>query len=76
MKITWKHGDRSIEFERQPMSPERFSVLAKLVGAVIGGVVLLAAVHEVGTWAIAWAAGVGLAVGFGKLMVWLCKSVE
>lgn len=76
MKITWKHGDRSIEFEHQPMSPERFSVLAKLAGAVIGGVVLLAAVHEVGTWAIAWAAGVGLAVGFGKLMVWLCKSVE
>lgn len=76
MKITWKHGDRSIEFERQPMPPEKFNVLAKLAGAVIGGVVLLVAVHEVGIWVIAWAAGVGLAVGFGKLMLWLCKSVK
>lgn len=76
MKIHFEHKSTVFEFERQPMPPERFSVLAKLAGAVIGGVVLLAAVHEVGTWAIAWAAGVGLAVGFGKLMVWLCKSVE
>lgn len=76
MKVTWKHGDRSIEFERQPMPPERFAAVCKLAGAVIGGVVLLVAVHEVGMWAAVLAL-VGLAlVGLGKLMVWLCKSVE
>ena len=48
MKITWKHGDRSIEFEHTPMPPERFAALCKLAGAVIGGVVLLGAVRMVG----------------------------
>lgn len=76
MKVIWKHGDRSIEFEHQPMPPERFSVLAKLAGAVIGGAVLVTLVHMVGIWAIAWAVGVLVLVGLGKLMVWLCKSVE
>lgn len=76
MKIVWKHGGRTIEFERQPMPPERFAAVCKLAGAVIGGLVLVALVRMVGTWAIAWAAGVGLAVGFGKLMLWLCKSVK
>lgn len=76
MRVTWKHGDRSIKFERQPIPPERFAVLCKLAGAAIGGVVLLAAIHEVGIWAIVWAVGVVLIVGFGKLLVWLCKSIE
>lgn len=69
MKITWKHGDRSIEFERQPMPQERFTALCKLAGAVIGGVVLLVAVHEVGIWAVAWAVGAMVLVGFYKLIV-------
>lgn len=69
MRVTWKHGDRTIEFERTPMPPEKFNVLAKLAGAVIGGVVLLVAVHEVGIWAIAWAVGAMVLVGFYKLVV-------
>lgn len=69
MKITWKHGDRSIEFERQPMPPERFAALCRLAGAAIGGAVLLVAVHEVGIWAIAWAVGAMVLVGFYKLVV-------
>lgn len=32
MKITWKHGGRSVEFEHQPMPPERFTALCKLAG--------------------------------------------
>lgn len=76
MRVTWKHGDRSIKFERQPMPPERFAVLCKLAGAAIGGLVLVALVRMVGTWAIVWAVGVVLIVGFGKLLVWLCKSIE
>ena len=50
MKITWKHGDRSVEFERQPMSPERFNALCKLARAAIGGGVLLGALVLVGLY--------------------------
>ena len=67
MKIVWKHGDRSIEFERQPMPPERFSALCKLAGAVIGGAVLVTLVRMVGTWAIAWAVEALVLVGLGKM---------
>lgn len=73
MKVTWKHGDRSIEFERQPMPPERFAALCKLAGAVIGGVVLLVAIHEVGIWAIAWAVGALVLVGLGRMFGRLMK---
>lgn len=76
MKVVWKHGDRSFEIERAPMPPERFSALTKLAGAAIGGLVLVALVRMVGTWAIAWAVGAMVLVGFGKLIVWLCKSVK
>lgn len=69
MKIVWKHGDRSIEFEHTPMPPERFAALCKLAGAAIGGVVLLAAIHEVGIWAIVWAVGAMVMVGLYKLVV-------
>ena len=68
MKITWKHGDRSVEFERQPMSPERFNALCKLAGAAIGGGVLLLAVHMVGIWAIVWAVGALVLVGLYRLI--------
>lgn len=69
MKITWKHGNRSIEFERKPMPDGRFRALCKLAGGVIGGVVLLVAVRMVGFIAIV-AAMVALAlVGLGRLAV-------
>lgn len=67
MKITWKHGDRSVEFERKPMPPERFAALCKLAGDMIDGVVLLGLVHMVGARANAWAVGVLVAVGFYSL---------
>jgi len=46
MKVKCKRGDCSIEFEHQPMPPERFNALCKLAGAAIGGGVLLLAVHS------------------------------
>lgn len=76
MKITWKHGDRSIEYEHHPMSEGRFRALCSLALAAIVGGVLLGLVYMVGVWAIAWAVGALVLVGLGKLMVWLCKSVE
>ena len=68
MKITWKHGDRSIEFEHQPMEPERFAALCKLTGAAIGGGVSLGAVALVGFWAIPWSVGALALVGAYKLI--------
>ena len=68
MRITWKHGDRSVEFEHQPMSPERFNALCKLAGAAIGGGVLLVAVRMVGIWAIVWAVGALVLVGLYRLI--------
>lgn len=67
MKITWKHGDRSIEFEHQPMPPERFTALCKLAGAAIGGLVLVALVRMVGVWAIGWEVGASVLVGIYRL---------
>lgn len=52
MKIKLDIENRAIEYEREPMPPERFNALCKLVKAAIGGVVLLVGVHMVGTWAI------------------------
>ena len=68
MKVKWKHGDRSVEFEHQPMPPERFNALCKLAGAAIGGGVLLLAVHMVGIWAIVWAVGALVLVGLYRLI--------
>ena len=73
MKITWKHGDRSIEFEHTPMPPERFAALCKLAGAVIGGVVLLGAVRMVGLAAIVAAVGCLILVGLGKAGKWMAE---
>lgn len=69
MKITWKHGDRSIEFERKPVPEGRFRALCKLAGGVIGGAALLVAVRIVSAWAI----GALVAVGFYKM---LCKCMD
>ena len=68
MKVKWKHGDRSVEFERQPMSPERSNALCKLARAAIGGGVLLGAVRMVGIWAIVWAVGALVLVGLYRLI--------
>lgn len=73
MKITWKHGNRSIEFEHTPMPPERFNSLCKLALAVIGGVVLLGAVHMVGLAAIVAAVVCLLLVGFCKMGKWMAE---
>lgn len=67
MKITWKHGDRSLEFQRQPMPPERFAALCKLAGGAIGGGVLLGLVHMLGVWGIVWAVAALVLVGIYKL---------
>lgn len=68
MKIKLDVDSRVLEYERDPMSPERFSTVCKLVGAAIGGAVLLGAIHMVGFWAIPWAVGALVAVGLYRLM--------
>lgn len=73
MKITWRHGDRSIEFEHQPMPPERFTALCKLAGVVIGGAVLLALVHMLDVWGLVWAVGALVLVGLGRMFGGLMK---
>ena len=67
MKITWKHGDRSVEFERKPMKEGRFRALCALALAAIVGGAFLGAVAMCGIWAIAWAVGALVAVGFYSL---------
>lgn len=54
MKVTIDRtgDDVHVSLERDPLPPERFKVVCKLVGAAIGGVVLLVAIRLVGTWAI------------------------
>lgn len=73
MKITWKHGDRSIEFERKPMPEGRFRTLCKLAWGIIGGVVLLVAVRMVGLSAIVTAVVALVLVGLGRLAVDMMK---
>lgn len=68
MKIAWKHGDRSIEFEHQPMPPEQFSAVCKLAGAAICGAVLVALVHMLDVQGLAWAVGALVLVGVYKLV--------
>ena len=69
MKITWKHGDRSIELERKPMPEGRFRALCKLAWGIIGGAVLLVAIRMVGFIAIVAAVAALLLVGLGRLAV-------
>lgn len=69
MKIRFEVDGRVFEYQREPMSPERFSIVCKLVGAAIGGVVLLGAIRLAGFWAIPWAVGAMVAVGVYKLLV-------
>ena len=67
MKIRLEVGGKAFEYQREPMSPERFSIVCKLVGVAIAGAVLLGAIHLVGFWAIPWAVGALVAVGVYKL---------
>ena len=70
MKITIdrKDDDVHMEVERDPMPPERFKAVCKLVGAAIGGVVLLGAIHMVGIWAIVWSVGALVLVGMYRIL--------
>ena len=68
MKIKIDIDGRHLEYETDPMPPERFKAVCKLVGAAIGGVVLLCAVHMVGVWGLVWAVGALVAVGLYKIM--------
>lgn len=68
MKIRLELDGRVFEYQREPMSPERFSTVCKLVGAAIAGAVLLGAIHLAGFWAIPWAVGALVAVGVYKLI--------
>ena len=47
MKIRLEVGNKVFQYEREPMSPERFNALCKLACAAIGGAVLLGAVHMI-----------------------------
>ncbi len=69
MKVKWKHGDRSVEFEHQPMPPERFNALCKLAG----GGMLLGAVRMVGFRAIVAAVVCLILVGLGKAGKWMTE---
>lgn len=68
MRFIWKHGDRSVEFERRPMPEYRFRALCSLVLAAITGDVFLGAVALVGVWAIVWAVGALVVYGFYKII--------
>lgn len=73
MKIKWKHGDRSIEFECKPMPEGRFRALCKLAWGIIGGAALLVAVRMVGLSAIVAAVVALVLVGLGRLAADMMK---
>ena len=75
MKIRLEHNGMALDIEREPVPLERFRALCKLAGAAIGGVVLVALVHMVGVWAVAWAVGALVAVGLYKVFENLLKGV-
>lgn len=68
MKIHFERDGTIFEYERHPLPEGRFRVVCNLVGAAIGGAVLLGAIHLVGFWAIPWSVGALVAVGLYKLM--------
>lgn len=67
MKIKLDIDNRVVEYEREPMPPERFATVCKLVKVLGGGVGLLVAIHMVGTWAIVGALVALLFYGFYQL---------
>ncbi len=68
MKIKLEVDGKVFEFEREPMSPERFTAICKLVALAITGTTLLVAIHLVGFWVIPWGVGAMVAVGMYRLM--------
>lgn len=70
MKVTIDRtgDDVHVQLEQEPMPPERFAAVCKLLGSAIGGAVLLGAIRMVGFWAIPWAVGALVAVGLYKAM--------
>lgn len=68
VKIRLDFDGKVFEFEKEPMSPERFAAVCKLAGAAIGGAVFLGVVHLVGFWAVPWAVGALALVGVYKLL--------
>ncbi len=69
MKITFDHrGDGvHMEVQRDPMPPERFKAVCRLVAAGIGGAVFLVAVKLAGIAAIIGAAVALFMVGLYKV---------
>ena len=68
MKIKLEVDGKSFEFEREPMSLERFTAICKLVALAITGTTLLVAIHLVGFWVIPWGVGAMVAVGMYRMM--------
>lgn len=68
MRIKIEYHGTVFEFERQRMEIGRFTILCKLAGAVIGGVVLAALVRMLGVWGIVWPVGALALIGLYKLM--------
>ena len=68
MKIKLEVDGKVFEFEREPMSPERFTAICKLVALAITGTTLLVAIHLVGFWVIPWGVGAMVAVRMYRLM--------
>lgn len=73
MKITWKHGAHSIEFEHRPMPEGRFRVLCSLALAAIVGGVFLGAIALVGVWAIVWSVVALVLYGIYRGIEGLCR---
>ncbi len=71
MKIRLDVDDKHFLYETDPMPPERFKAVCGLVGAAIGGAVLLGAVRMAGFWVIPWAAGVLIVAGLIRLMKYI-----
>jgi len=73
VKITLDHSGDGVRLvvEREPLPPERFKAVCRLVAAGIGGTVFLAALKMVGIAAIFGAAGALIMVGLYRLIVWL-----
>ena len=69
MKITIdRNGDGvHMEVEREPMPPEMFDAVCRLVELAIGGAVLLGAIHMIGLWAAGLAVGALFLVGIYKM---------
>ncbi len=67
MKIHLEYNGAVFVFEHRPMPEGRFRALCCLALVAIAGGVLLGAVRMVGIWAIVWAVGALVAVGFYKM---------